>query len=89
MLFQFCATCARVQPVYLWIHARAARCNSQMLPDKKKSIICQQVQHNFEQYMTRLKKKLKLGQQEKKQLFILKIYKVHGNLSLYADTDQG
>lgn len=63
MLFQFCAICARVQPVYLWIHARAARCNSQMLPDKKKSIICQQVQHNFEQYITRLKKKL--GQQEK------------------------
>lgn len=63
MLFQFCAICARVQPVYLWIHVRAARCNSQMLPDKKKSIICQQVQHNFEQYITRLKKKL--GQQEK------------------------
>lgn len=89
MLFQFCAICARVQPVYLWIHVRAARCNSQMLPDKKKSIICQQVQHNFEQYITRLKKKLKLGQQEKKQSFILKIYNVHGNLSLYADTDQG
>lgn len=63
MLFQFCAICARVQPVYLWIHVRAARCNSQMLPDKKKSIICQQVQHNFEQYITRLKKKL--GQHEK------------------------
>lgn len=63
MLFQFRAICARVQPVYLWIHVRAARCNSQMLPDKKKSIICQQVQHNFEQYITRLKKKI--GQQEK------------------------
>lgn len=75
MLFQFRATCARVQPVYLWIQARAARCISQMLPDKKKSIICQQVQHNFEQYITTLKKKLKLGQQEKNNYFSLKCAK--------------
>lgn len=75
MLFQFRAICARVQPVYLWIQARAARCISQMLPDKKKSIICQQVQHNFKQYITRLKKKLKLGQQEKNNYFSLKCAK--------------
>lgn len=89
MLFQFRAICARVQPVYLWIHVRAARCNSQMLPDKKKSIIlvCQQVQHNFEQYITRLKKNS--VNKKKTQLFILKMCKVDGNLSLYTDTDQG
>lgn len=81
MLFQFRATCARVQPVYLWIQARAARCISQMLPDKKKSIICQQVQHNFEQYITRLKNKTRSTR--KKQLFFLKMCKVDGNLSLY------
>lgn len=77
-----CATCLPVDS--------CACCTVQFtdVARQKKSIICQQVQHNFEQYTTRLKKKLKLGQQEKKQLFILKIYKVHGNLSLYADTDQ-
>lgn len=82
MLFQFRAICARVQPVYLWIHARAARCIWQMLPDKKKSIICQQVQHNFEQYITRLKKKNSVNK-KKTQLFFHKMCKVDGNLSLY------
>lgn len=77
-----CATCLPVD---------SCACCTVQFTDvaRQKKIICQQVQHNVEQYIPRLKKKLKLGQQEKKQLFILKIYKVHGNLSLYADTDQG
>lgn len=51
------------------LHGAFHRC----CPTKK--IICQQVQHNFEQYITRLKKKLKLGQQEKNNYFSLKCAK--------------
>lgn len=60
-----------------------------MLPDKKNQSYVNKYNIILNNIRQGWKKKLKLGQQEKKQLFILKIYKVHGNLSLYADTDQG
>lgn len=64
-----CATCLPVDS--------CACCTVQFtdVARQKKSIICQQVQHNFKQYITRLKKKLKLGQQEKNNYFSLKCAK--------------
>lgn len=60
------------------LHGAFRRC----CPTKKKSIICQQVQHNFEQYITRLKKKIKTRSKRKKQqqLLNLEMCKVDGNL---------
>lgn len=77
-----CATCLPVDS--------CACCTVQFtdVARQKKSIICQQVQHNFEQYITRLKKNNSVNK-KKTQLFILKMCKVDGNLSLYTDTDQG
>lgn len=60
-----------------------------MLPDKKNQSYVNKYNIILNNIRQGWKKKLKLGQQEKKQLFILKIYKVDGNLSLHADTDQG
>lgn len=59
-----CATCLPVDS--------CACCTVQFtdVARQKKSIICQQVQHNFEQYTTRLKKKIKTRSTRKKNNYL-------------------